>query len=96
MTGREMLTVFCYDVSSAKRRRRVAKILENSASRVQYSVFETRLSEAKAHAIAQRTAAELGDNDSLRVYVLGDAGERRSRTYGNATPIEPNGAFWLM
>ena len=92
----EMLTVFSYDVSSNSARRKVAGILEDAASRVQKSVFETRLPEHRAAAIAQRVAAHLGPGDSLRVYAVGDAGERRSRVYGDATPIEPDGGFWLL
>ncbi len=96
MARGEMLTVFSYDVSSNKTRRKVAKLLEDAASRVQKSVFETRMTETRAAIISQRIASHLGPGDSLRVYAIGDAGERRSRTYGDTTPIEPDGSFWLL
>lgn len=96
MARGEMLTVFTYDVSSNKRRRRVARILEDAASRVQYSVFEGRMTRQKAAAVSQRVAAELDGTDSLRVYAIGRNGERRTRTYGQAVPIEPAGDFWLL
>lgn len=96
MARGEMLTVFSYDISSNKARRKAAALLEDAASRVQKSVFETRITEARAAAISQRVASLLGPGDSLRVYALGDAGERRSRTYGDATRIEPDGNFWLL
>ena len=96
MARGEMLTVFSYDISSNKARRKAAKLLEDAASRVQKSVFETRMTHQKAAAVAQRVAALLGPGDSLRVYALGDAGERRSRVFGDATPIEPDGGYWLL
>ena len=96
MARGEMLTVFTYDIVQNKRRRKVAKILEDCASRVQLSVFETRMTEAKANAISQRIASLLDDNDSLRVYVIGADGERRSRVFGNSTPFETAEGYWLF
>lgn len=92
----EMLTVLSYDVSDNKRRRKIAKILENTASRVQYSVFEARMSETRANTVAQRVAAMLGEGDSLRLYVIGADGERRSRVFGDGTPFEPREGYWLL
>jgi CRISPR-associated protein Cas2 len=92
----EMLTVFTYDVSSDRRRRRVAKLLEDAATRVQDSVFEGRMTRARAEALAQRLNAELGEGDSLRVYVLAADGEARSRVYGDGPPLEPDEAFWVF
>ncbi len=96
MARGEMLTVFCYDVTDNARRRKVAKLLEAQAVRVQYSVFETRMSEAKANAICQRIAASLGDGDSLRVYVIGSNGERRTRVFGDGPPVQSNANYWLV
>lgn len=96
MAKSEMLTVFTYDISANRRRRRVAKILEDAATRVQYSVFEARLTAAQAAAVAQRVAAELGAGDSLRVYAVSATGEARTRTYGDAAPIEPAGNYWIV
>lgn len=92
----EMLTVFTYDVVEDKRRRKVAKLLEDCASRVQLSVFETRMTEQKANTVAQRIAGLLGDHDSLRVYVIGADGERRSRVFGNGIPFETSEGYWLI
>ncbi len=91
----EMLTVFSYDVSKDKNRRKVARLLEDVATRVQYSVFETRLTRQKAEAVAQRVASHLGDGDSLRVYVIGHDGEARSCVYGDGAPFERNTTYWL-
>lgn len=96
MARGEMLTVFSYDVSQDKRRRKIAKLLEDAATRVQYSVFETRMSEARAAALSQRLASLLGDGDSLRVYVIGHDGERRSHVYGDGAPFESDSGYWLF
>ncbi len=96
MARGEMLTVFSYDVSSDKRRRKIARLLEDAATRVQYSVFETRMTRAEADALAQQIAAHLGEGDSLRLYVIGHDGERRSRVYGDGTPFESAEGYWLF
>lgn len=96
MARGEMLTVFTYDVGQNRRRRRVAGILEDVGTRVQQSVFEARLTRARAEALAQRIAAELGEGDSLRVYVLAADGEARSRIYGDGPPLEADADFWLF
>ncbi|SFR47864.1 CRISPR-associated endonuclease Cas2 [Litoreibacter janthinus] len=96
MARGEMLTVFTYDVSRDKKRRRVAKILEDAASRVQYSVFETRMTRQQAAAVAQRVAAELDPGDSLRVYAVGANGLERSRVYGDGMPFETTEGYWIV
>jgi len=92
----EMLTVFSYDVSEDKRRRKIARILEDVATRVQYSVFETRMTRQRAEAVAQRLASLLGEGDSLRLYVIGHDGERRSRVFGDGAPFESGEGYWLF
>ena len=96
MARGEMLTVFTYDVAADKRRRRVARLLEDAATRVQDSVFEARLTRARAQSLAQRVASELGAGDSLRVYVLAADGEARSGVFGDGPPIEADADYWLF
>jgi CRISPR-associated protein Cas2 len=95
MSRGEMLTVFSYDVSEDKRRTRISRLLEKQAARVQYSVFETRMTEARCLSLSQRLAAQLGEGDSLRVYVISASGESRSRVYGNGPPLQNSSQFWL-
>ena len=45
---KEMLTLVAYDITNAKRLRRVADVCENFGVRVQYSLFECRLEEQSA------------------------------------------------
>lgn len=96
MSDREMMMVFCYDVSANKARRKVARTLEAQMTRVQYSVFECRMTRNRAQAIAQRAASYLGPGDSLRVYAIGQNGIRRSRVYGDGSPFEPQEGYWLI
>ncbi len=96
MARGEMLTVFSYDVGNDRRRRRIARLLEDEATRVQYSVFETRMTRTRCAALSQRLAAELGQGDSLRVYVLGHDGETRSRVFGDALPLESSDESWIF
>lgn len=96
MARGEMLTVFTYDVSEHKRRRKVARLLEDVATRVQYSVFEAVMSKARADILGQRLAAILDDGDSLRVYAVGADGRARSRVYGDAAPFESEEGYWLV
>ena len=96
MTRGEMLTVFSYDVSENQRRRKIAKILEDAATRVQYSVFETRMTRQRAEAVAQQAASHLGRGDSIRVYVIGQNGERRSRVYGDGPSFESAEGYWVF
>lgn len=96
MARGKFLTVFCYDVSLDSTRSRVAKTLEEVACRVQYSVFETRMTEVKANITSQHIASLLGDGDSLRVYVIGSNGEKRTRVYGDGAPIQTDEGYWLL
>lgn len=96
MARDERLCVFCYDISSDRRRRRVARILEEEASRVQYSVFEARLTASKVKLLEARIEAILDENDSLRVYSIGAVGERYCQVIGAGVPVEKETGFWLF
>jgi CRISPR-associated protein Cas2 len=95
MSDRVMLTVFCYDVVRTRTRDRVATRLENSAVRVQDSVFETRLTRAASERLFRRITELLDPGDLLRMYAVGAAGLDRCRTHGGA-PIAGDGDFWIV
>jgi len=82
MAGREMLTLFCYDIASDAARRRVAATLERHGLRVQESVFEAKLAPARAEALARTAARYLGPEDSLRVYAIGRGLRRHCLAFG--------------
>lgn len=93
--AREHLFVFCYDVSSAKARRRMAELLEDKGTRVQLSVFEVRTTIDKAQRLLTRLGQERHAGDSVRMYCLTDEGRARSETSGGA-PIPERSEFWLL
>lgn len=59
-----------YDISEDRIRYRVAKILKNYGTRVQYSVFECRLRERERNRLREQLLALLEQGDSLRWYPL--------------------------
>lgn len=91
----EMLMVFSYDVRESRGRRRLARILERHAVRVQRSVFEAWMDKDLADEVSRRAAEELGPHDSLRVYAIGARGYQRTRVYGAAVLSERQG-FYLV
>lgn len=95
MTSTPMLTVFCYDISDHKLRRKVAKIFENSAVRVQHSVFEAWVDENGAKKLAERAAQWMDEGDSIRVYAVGQNGMRRSMTFG-PVPFQTGAGYFLV
>lgn len=90
------LRVFTYDISNNRERRRVARLLEDHATRVQYSVFETRMTDAACTNLGERVQQHMSKGDSLRVYTIGKTGERSCRVYGLAPPIEKDANYWLF
>nr|WP_321482176.1 CRISPR-associated endonuclease Cas2 [uncultured Cohaesibacter sp.] len=96
MSRNTPLRVLCYDISNNKKRRRVATILENKASRVQYSVFETRITAKSLAKLVSKIEPHLENGDSLRVYTIGATGERYCSVYGSGIPIENDANFWLL
>lgn len=65
-----MVHVLAYDIHDNRRRRRLAKLMEESALRVQGSVFETYLTGREIVKLIDKTLPLLkpDENDSLRVY----------------------------
>lgn len=96
MSRSERLWVISYDISDNKRRRRVARKLEEVMTRVQFSVFEGRLSVRRTERLLEELRSDLAKDDSLRVYSIGSAGERHCRVLGNSPPIESNSGYWLL
>lgn len=96
MSSDIQLRVLCYDISSDKRRRRVAAILEDHGTRVQESVFEGRMSSSRLARIVDKVKDRLEANDSLRIYTVGKSGERLSIVVGEGAPMETATGYWLL
>jgi len=96
MARTEKLRVICYDVCCDKRRGRIARCLEDQATRVQYSVFEARLTSRKLFLLIDTLTHNLGPGDSVRVYTIGKSGEDECTVYGAGVPVDRNAAYWLL
>jgi CRISPR-associated protein Cas2 len=95
MAVTEFLVVFSYDVQRDNNRRRIAAALEEHATRVQDSVFETRMTLSKASRLLKRLDRERMEGDSIRMYVVTEQGRERSQTCGGP-PIAERSEFWLL
>lgn len=85
MTTPRVFWVVCYDIANDRRRNKVSKALEGFGRRVQKSVFECELNEARL----TRLEAILGriinvQEDQIRFYPLNEADIKRVRLLGNA------------
>jgi CRISPR-associated protein Cas2 len=83
------LYVIAYDISEDRRRARMAKLLEDLMPRVQRSVFEGSVPEARLRAVLPEaiTLLEPG-SDSLRVYTVCGACAGKVEAYGGPPPGE--------
>lgn len=95
MAETEMLTVFTYDIADDRRRRRAARVLEDTLVRVQESVFEGRLTRAGAKHLIRRVEESLRPADSLRVYAVAADGLGRCHQRGGA-PMLTDEDYWLL
>jgi len=84
----EHIWMLAYDISDNKRRRSVAKRLEDYGSRVQYSVFECRLSPACQHSLMHDLASRIKLCDTIRWYPLCACCEARVQWQGIGGPVE--------
>ncbi len=66
-----MFYIVAYDIPSDKRRQKVANLLEGYGKRVQYSVFECVLTQAKYNELHQRLKRKIElTEDNVRFYPL--------------------------
>lgn len=87
--------VFAYDIAKNKVRNKVAAALEEVAVRVQYSVFEARLTERQVDQLMRRIEPLFEKGDKLRVYTLSDRMMASCRSVGG-TPLPERHDFWLL
>ena len=89
-----MMVLISYDVSTTspagkKRLRKVAKECQNHAQRVQNSVFECIMDNAKTKVVKAKLLEIIDmDKDSLRFYYLGNAYKNKVEHYGTKTSID--------
>ena len=94
-----MLVLITYDVntetaSGKKRLRKVAKECQNYGQRVQNSVFECIMDNAKAKEVKAKLLEIIDmDKDSLRFYYLGDKYKNKVEHYGTKQSIDLEGTL---
>jgi CRISPR-associated protein Cas2 len=92
-----MLALVTYDVSTVtaagrRRLRKVAKICENHGQRVQNSVFECVLDVSQLAIMKHKLIKEIDEeNDSLRIYVLGNNYKRKVEHIGAKPTFDAEG-----
>lgn len=96
-----MMVLVTYDVATgdtkgATRLRKVAKICQSYGQRVQYSVFECTVDSAMWVTIQAKLLRTINpEQDSLRVYYLGNNWERRIEHFGVRPAYEQGGTLIL-
>lgn len=94
-----MLVIICYDVNTEtaagkKRLRKVAKACENYGQRVQNSVFECLIDNAKMQYLKNDLTNLIDpDSDSLRFYYLGNKWKRKIEHIGAKPSIDLTGTL---
>lgn len=83
-----------YDTPSDKRRNKVAALLQGYGQRVQFSVFEIWVDErAKRELIQKLQKLVSSEEDSVRLYFLCAACQKRVTIVGQGEPPQPPGAI---
>lgn len=86
MAGR-VFYLLAYDISSDKRRAKIARLMESLGERVQGSVFEAWLSSDELDKLVRKALKLLNEKeDSLRVYLVCEACRPKLKVYGQGRP----------
>jgi CRISPR-associated endonuclease Cas2 len=89
------LFVIAYDIVDDRRRARVSALLEQSATRVQLSLFEAMVTAQDAAKLTQKVIHMLAAGDKLRAYPLPSRMTDEIVSFGGP-PIENNDGYWLL
>jgi CRISPR-associated protein Cas2 len=85
-----------YDISDDKRRTKVMKALEDFGKRVQYSVFECRLTPAQIEKLKRRVQPFVRDeDDSVRFYPISADDVGRIQVLGSGA-VTPERQYYLQ
>ena len=86
--------VVSYDIASDRRRNKIAKTLEGYGTRIQYSVFECRLTEKKYKEMYRKLMQLMTDEEdgSIRIYSVCGNCEGKIRTIGEISGLPEQSA----
>ena len=84
-----------YDISDDRRRRKVMQTMEDFGARVQYSVFECRLTPAQFERLKRRLTPFIRhERDSVRFYFISAEDIGRIQIMGNGKVTEESQLFY--
>lgn len=84
-----MFLVVSYDIVDNKKRNKVANILEDYGTRVQYSVFECNLTKKLLGKMMDEVLKYINvDEDSLRIYEICEGCKPKIKVYGKGKVTE--------
>ncbi|MBE0426920.1 MAG: CRISPR-associated endonuclease Cas2 [Nitrospirae bacterium] len=90
-----MFVMVSYDIKDDGIRRKIQKIIEGFGERVQYSVFECRISESQYRELKKKVISVMDkDSDSIRFYKICNFCSRRVEYQGNGKIAEED--FFFM
>jgi CRISPR-associated protein Cas2 len=95
MSNDRQTHVICYDISDDRTRARFARFLEKRAARVQFSIFEARLTRHEATELFAALQTRIGLADGLRMYCIPNAALEQVRVAGDGARPE-DGDFWIL
>ncbi len=90
-----MFYIVSYDISDDRKRTRVAKILLDYGTRVQYSVFECNLDNNLLKKMTARVAKFVSEDDSLRIYTLCAKCKATVKVFGRGEVTEDKKVYIL-
>jgi CRISPR-associated protein Cas2 len=94
MSGERSFYLLAYDITSDKRRAKIARLMESLGERVQGSVFEAYLTPAELDKLVRKAKRVLNeDEDSLRVYFLCSACRQKITAHGAGRVTPPPGVM---
>ena len=88
-----MLHLIAYDVSNARRLRRIARICEDYGVRIEKSVFECSLDGKAFQDLWSKLADIVTESDSIIDYPIGLLDQKKILTLGCVTRHEPENTY---
>ena len=89
------LWMITYDISNHKIRRNISKHLEDHGKRVQYSIFECRLTKKQQQELKKHLDTNIEKHDKINWYPLCNHCEKSIHWQGNGNPTDRNDYYLL-
>lgn len=81
--------LICYDITDAKRWRKVYKLINGYGWRLQYSIFRCRLTSKQAEKLRWQLEKLMDKEDKLLIISMCDHCERKIATYNRPESWQP-------